>query len=172
MTIYQLIQINPLQKLSKYPDESKGYPGTLKLQEGRMPPTLDAGYKYVPVEETPTYNSETQKVVPLLTEEKNGWRVVDLSQEEIREKRIAPFREIEAWQAKAALMAQGRLDDVQQAIDALPEGIQKIKIKAMWDHNAIFRIDSPNITAMAELVGFTNDEVEALFQFGASLVDE
>jgi hypothetical protein len=83
-------------------------------------------------------------------------------------------RKITSWQARAALKltshGDGKLfDAVEAALNALPEGDQKIVILTAWQNNANFERNSPTITSLAEAIGLTKEQVDGLFILGDSL---
>lgn len=103
---YQLIQLTPLQRLSKFPDDAMGFPAVLTIPDDREPPTLPDGFRYVPIEDQPTYDSATQTISRTLSPERDGWVVIAIP-DEVLQKRAT----IES--AKAAAQA---------AFDAMPRG--------------------------------------------------
>jgi len=57
--------------------------------QGENPPTPDEGQAWVPIEDRPTAG-ENQRLVRVLTTERDGWDVVDLTPEEIAAKNPVP----------------------------------------------------------------------------------
>lgn len=65
---------------------------------------------------------------------------------------------VSARQARLALLAAGKLDDVETAISAASQTVQ-----ITWEFaNEIFR-DDPLISAIAVGLGMSNEEIDALF---------
>jgi len=83
-------------------------------------------------------------------------------------------RLITSWQAIAALKLtpfnDGNLfDAVNQSINSLPEGPQKIVIQTAWDNNANFERNSPTILSIAQNLELSSDQIDSLFILGHSL---
>jgi hypothetical protein len=66
---------------------------------------------------------------------------------------------VTAYQARVALLNEGLLDDVEQAVGALPD----LKIKLAWHHALHFERNSPAIAAVAQYLNLTSEQVDNLF---------
>lgn len=71
-------------------------------------------------------------------------------------------------QARLALLGAGLLDDVNAAIDALPEP-NRSAAQIEWEYAAEVRRDSRLIAVLASALGLDETQVDALFITGASL---
>ncbi|WP_420023772.1 hypothetical protein ACN9JG_06330 [Cereibacter azotoformans] len=71
---------------------------------------------------------------------------------------------VSRFQAKAALHAAGRLEDVERAV-AQADPITRIA----WSDAGEFRRLSPTIAALAAAVGMTDEEVDNLFRAAAAI---
>lgn len=86
-----------------------------------------------------------------------------------------PFS-ITAWQAKAALsltphpQAGTMLVAAEAALNAMPEGQNKIVVLSAWHNNANFERHSPTILSFGEALGMDSDSLDNLFRLGSSLV--
>ena len=82
---------------------------------------------------------------------------------------------ITAWQAKAGLAMTPYtgggtlLDAAEAAINAMPEGAEKIVVLSAWNNNANFERNSPTILSFGAALGMTSDDLDNLFRLGASL---
>lgn len=71
-------------------------------------------------------------------------------------------------QARQALLLAGRLQDVQPAIDAIADPLQRGMVQIEWDDSQEFRRDWPSLNLLASTVGMTAADLDALFvQAGA-----
>lgn len=72
---------------------------------------------------------------------------------------------ISPFQARAALLAAGMLDAVEQAIEASgPE------IRIAWEYATEWRRDSPTIATLADVLGLSVEDVDNLFIAAAEIV--
>lgn len=71
-------------------------------------------------------------------------------------------------QARLALDAIGKLDDVQTAIDALPEP-QRRQAQITWDTSSFVERNNPFVTVLGAALGLTADDIDALFRAAATL---
>jgi hypothetical protein len=85
-------------------------------------------------------------------------------------------RQITAWQAKAALAMTpdgdsdlSMLDAANAAIEAMPDGPEKILVKSAWDFNANFHRNSSTIIAFSMAIGLDSESLDALFVQAAAL---
>ena len=75
---------------------------------------------------------------------------------------------IKAWQAKAVLALAGLLDAAAAVIDSLDEP-QRTVVQSAWDNNADFSRTSQTVLALAAALQLTDEQLDAMFQQGASL---
>jgi hypothetical protein len=85
-------------------------------------------------------------------------------------------RQITAWQAKAVLALTPTseegvtlLDSANAAIEAMPEGPDKVLVKSAWAYNANFKRRSPTIVAFGQALGLDDAALDELFRQGAML---
>jgi len=78
-------------------------------------------------------------------------------------------REVELWQAKAVMSAQGMIEAVEAAIDAMPEP-QRTDVGFAWAGNARLARRGPTVAALAPALGLTSDQVDAWFVAAAAKV--
>lgn len=71
-------------------------------------------------------------------------------------------------QARRALLAAGLLDDVEDALDLLPEP-QRGAVRIDYEDATEWRRDWPTLLAMQAALGWTDTEVDALFAAAAAL---
>lgn len=71
-------------------------------------------------------------------------------------------------QARLALLAVGKLDDVEAAINALPEP-QRTAAKIEWDYAASIEKASPLIQSLAPTIGIDAEALTELFNTAATL---
>lgn len=72
-------------------------------------------------------------------------------------------------QAKQALLLAGLLDDVQPAIDAIPEATQRGLIQIEWDDSQVFERDRPALIALATALGLDSDDLDDMFRTASAL---
>lgn len=78
-------------------------------------------------------------------------------------------REVTRRQAKQALLLAGLLDDVQPAIDAIPEATQRGLIQIEWDDSQVFERDRPALIALATALGLDSDDLDDMFRTASAL---
>lgn len=72
-------------------------------------------------------------------------------------------------QAKLALLGAGLLDDVQPAIDAITDPTQRAAAQIEWDDRLTFERTNPTLIALANAMGMSSEQLDALFAAGAQL---
>lgn len=72
-------------------------------------------------------------------------------------------------QAKQALLLAGLLDDVQPAIDAIPEATQRGLIQIEWDDSQVFERDRPALIALATALGLDSNDLDDMFRTASAL---
>ena len=72
-------------------------------------------------------------------------------------------------QAKAALIISGLIAQVQPAIDAIPDPLQRALAQNDWDERLHFERSNPTLAAMAAALGMTDVQLDDLFALAASL---
>jgi hypothetical protein len=61
------------------------------------------------------------------------------------------------------------LDTAEAAINAMPDGAEKIVVLSAWNNNANFKRTSPTILSFGRALGMTSEDIDNLFRLGASL---
>lgn len=72
-------------------------------------------------------------------------------------------------QARQALLMAGRLPDVQPAIDAIADPMQRGMVQIEWDDSQVFERTRPTLLALATAIGMTDEDLDALFTQAAQL---
>lgn len=72
-------------------------------------------------------------------------------------------------QARQALLLAGRLQDVQPAIDAIANPVQRGMVQIEWDDSQEFQRTRPTLIALATAIGMTAQDLDALFTQAAQL---
>lgn len=81
---------------------------------------------------------------------------------------ISSVSSVTMRQARLALLAIGKLGDVEAAIDALPEP-QRTEAKIEWDYAASIEKASPLIQSLAPTIGIDAEMLTELFNTAATL---
>lgn len=72
-------------------------------------------------------------------------------------------------QARQALLLAGRLQDVQPAIDAIADPVQRSMVQIEWDDSQEFQRTRPTLIALATAIGMTAQDLDNLFTQAAQL---
>lgn len=72
-------------------------------------------------------------------------------------------------QARQALLLAGRLQDVQPAIDAMADPVQRGMVQIEWDDSQEFQRTRPTLIALATAIGMTAADLDDLFTQAAQL---
>lgn len=72
-------------------------------------------------------------------------------------------------QAKQALSISGFLDQVQPAIDAIADPLQRSLMQIEWDDSQEFLRDRPQLIQLATALGLTDEQIDELFILAATL---
>lgn len=72
-------------------------------------------------------------------------------------------------QARQALLLAGRLQDVQPAIDAIADPVQRGMVQIEWDDSQEFQRTRPTLIALATAIGMTEADLDNLFTQAAQL---
>jgi len=81
----------------------------------------------------------------------------------------AAIQPITRAQAKAALIITGLIAQVQPAIDAIPDPLQRALAQNDWDERLHFERSNPTLSAMAAALGMTDAQLDDLFALAATL---
>lgn len=72
-------------------------------------------------------------------------------------------------QARQALLIAGKLAQVQPAIDAIADPLQRGLIQIEWDDSQTFERQRPTLIALATAIGLDDAELDALFTTASTL---
>lgn len=72
-------------------------------------------------------------------------------------------------QAKAALLLAGKLAQVQPAIDAITDPMQRGLVQIDWDDRLVFERSNSTLIALSAALGMSEAALDALFVAGAAL---
>lgn len=98
----------------------------------------------------------------------NDWYWLPGDEEKYQASLVPPVpREIEAWQAKAALHQAGLLDKAQELIDK-PDTDKIIKI--FWEYGTRFNRDSYALNTLATLLGIDGNKLDELFRLASDMM--
>ena len=70
---------------------------------------------------------------------------------------------VTARQAVQALIAAGKLQLVQPAINAIADPVQRAMVQAEWDKSQVFERNRPTLIALATAIGLDAAALDALF---------
>ena len=148
-------------KLYKYTmlDEQTDYRPSVEVhsEEGRVKMIKrlegnrdDIAYAYLTDEEAETYSDLTL-----------------VSQEEIEElgdvvKILIP-ESITKRQAKQQLLLDGKLSQVQEVIDSIPDETERMMAQLYWDESTEFERSHPTLTEIGAALGLTEAELDMMF---------
>ncbi len=76
--------------------------------------------------------------------------------------------EVTMRQARLALLGVGKLDDVDTAIDGLPEP-QRSAARIEWDYSSTVRRQQPLVLALAPALGLSSEDLDNLFRAAGAL---
>lgn len=98
-------------------------------------------------------------------------RVVDGALEDA-EPQTPPVRipsSVTRRQARQALLLAGLLDNVQPALDAIPDATQRRLMQIEWDDSQEFHRNRPALLALAGALGLNSSQIDQLFITAAGL---
>ena len=104
----------------------------------------------------------------LTDEESEGYDDLTLvSQEEIEElgdvvKILIP-ESITKRQAKQQLLLEGKLGQVQEVIDSIPDETERMMAQLYWDESTEFERSHPTLTEIGAALGLTEAELDMMF---------
>jgi len=123
----------------------------------------------------PAYNPDSQILVQSVDESVQGkrlqvWTVVDLTEEQ-KESLLSSRRvkmNVSMRQARLALMQQGKLEDVQVALDALPEPQKSVAITE-WEYATTVERLSHWVIQLGSALGLDEAGLDELFKSASEL---
>lgn len=129
---------------------------------------------YAPTDQ-PEHDAATHKVVQTEPVDIDGvltqqWEIVPLTQADIdaARKALVPLT-VTRRQARQALLLAGLLDDVQPAIAAIPDPVQRGLAQIEWDDSQEFTRDRPLLVQLAQGLGLNDAALDNLFIQAAQL---
>lgn len=158
---------------------SGAYPITFQQLRDAHPLTMfplgfaEAFGSYAPVQpaQPPAHDSATHKAVELAPVQDGGqwrqaWQIAALTAAEL--KALVPPK-VTRRQARQALLLAGLLDDVQPAIDAIPDPVQRGLAQIEWDDSQEFERHRPLLIQLAGALGLDGEALDGLFIQAAGL---
>jgi hypothetical protein len=137
---------------------------------------LPADYAPVFHSPLPVYDEATQRLEEGQPALVNGnwmqqWNVVNLTQEEIdakiAEETVVPL-EVTMRQARLALLADGKLGDVQSVIDSLSSP-QREMAQIEWDYSSTVKRSNRFVALIGQALGYSEEDLDNLFIDAAKL---
>lgn len=135
---------------------------------------LTLGFKVVTLV-TPEYDAKTQRVVEMPPSLSNGeysqhWEVVPLTSEEQEAARKASVpTTVTRRQARQALLLNDLLKNVQPAIDAIPDTLQRGMAQIEWDDATDFERTRPLVVQIGAAIGLDDVGLDNIFIQAAGL---
>ncbi len=131
-------------------------------------------YEYAP---DPEYDAATHRIEASTTITQRtgqpwlrGWDVIALTPEEIEAAQKARVpRSVTRRQARQALLLAGLLDNVQPAINAIPDPVQRGMAQIEWDDSQQFERERPLLITLATALGLGAEALDNLFIQAAQL---
>jgi hypothetical protein len=122
----------------------------------------------------PDFDPFTQRLEEVITETdteiQRGWNVVDLTTEE-QAQFLSDWRataSVSMRQARLALIEQGFISQVQDAIALIPEP-DKSKIEAEWEYASTVERGSVWVATLQPALGLTDEQMDNLFKLAGTL---
>lgn len=148
-------------KISEAPETVEG-----DFTTGSIRPVVD--------EPMPFFNYDTEIAEPTViesqTEIRNSWIVRDLTELELQD-RVLQSRKgtsITMRQCRLALLAEGKLAEVETAIAALSEPT-KTAAALEWEYGSVVERTSPFVATLGLAIGYSDAQLDALFFSAISL---
>lgn len=132
-------------------------------------------YTAVPVQPVPefdpaTHYAELQPPAQVGGEWVQTWTVVAYTPEELEAQRQARVpASVTRRQARQALLLAGLLDNVQPAIDAIPDATQRGMAQIEWDDSQNFERHRPLLVQIGVALGLNDEAMDNLFIQAAAL---
>lgn len=160
---YQRITLFPLARMTRPNGPHDGVPVRWEAPDAIDLPPLPDGEAWVVVEGRPSFDPATQRLVRVLTSERDGWDLVDLTPEEIA------ARDMPAGVTRRQLFL----------IVYREKGISRAQIKALLAGNeeALIELEEaqqferrhPLVESLGAALGLSAGEVDELFKAAAVL---
>lgn len=157
--------------ITEYPSEysvRKAYPNTAfpaQLTQGDLNPF---NIFLIAATTPPTYNPETHKVIESYDIDtlQQTWEVIPLTEEELNAR--AP-QSVSMRQGRLALLQAGLLNQVNSAIQAIEDPVQKAAAEIEWEYAQTIDRDSTFTQTLAAQLGLTNSDLRNLFTLASTL---
>lgn len=98
--------------------------------------------EYIPLDDQPTPNPVSSTGVPLVVTKRQG---------------------------RQQLILMGILDNVQAAIDAIPDATQRLLVQSFWDDSIQYERYHPQMLQLAQAVGLTDEQLDQAFTAASQL---
>lgn len=159
--IYQRITLNPLARVTRPHGPHDGVPVRWSAPDAMDLPPLPSGEAWVVVEDRPAIDHDRQRLVRVLTTDRDGWDVVDLSPEELADRHNP--QPVTKLTIKRRLDALGKWEVFKAILAQAPEAVQD-----EWTLAQEIRADDPMFTANRDgfrtALGLTEDQFQKLLQ--------
>ncbi|OPX57077.1 hypothetical protein SAMN02745127_02061 [Oceanospirillum multiglobuliferum] len=116
---------------------------------------------------TASYNDSEQHGRDVFTAIIESGSVADYVEPEFQPEPIP--QKLSRAQARGALILAGLIDHVQPALDAIEDPLQRALAQNDWDNRMEFERTHPQLLAIADALGLTDDQLDQLFIKGAKL---
>lgn len=157
-------------------EETGEYPVSEDVLRARFPNMIfpkpfepPDGYAVVPYGTLPEHDPATHRAVEVAPIRVDGawqpqWQVVPLTQQEIDDARRArvPVK-VTRRQARQALLIAGLLGNVQPAIDAIADPVQRGLAQIEWDDSQDFERHRPLLIQLGYAIGLDDVGIDNLF---------
>ena len=100
--------------------------------------------------------------------------IIPWTQEEIDAHLEAEFKalvpeSVTKRQGRQQMILMDIIDQVQTAIDAISDPVQKALVQSFWDDSTEYERDHPQMTQLAQAIGFTDEQLDDTFIEAAKL---
>lgn len=92
------------------------------------------------------------------------WAEENASSEEVEKRKSALVpRSVSKRQGRQQLIIMGIIGQVQPAIDAITDDLQRSLVQSFWDDSSQYERDHPQMIQLATVIGLTSEEMDAAF---------
>ena len=163
---HQLITLSPVERVNR---AVGSYPARRNVQDGQEIKAPE-GHAYVPLEERPEYDSSTHRIERELTSERDGWKVIELTPEELASRNTAPPISLQRHQFDAALSLSGISEaDLNQTVEAIEDPQIKMLATIGLAKAPNIAEDNPIVSILSGALGLNKEQVRAIFELGQTL---
>ncbi len=129
-----------------------------------------------PIHPTPRPVYDINKIIiekpPVLGSD--GWvqvwaeEIASTEEVERRKSALVP-RSVSKRQGRQQMILMGIIEQVQTAIDAIPDPVQKALVQSFWDDSSQYERNHPQMIQLAQAVGLTEEQLDQAFIAAANL---